>query len=139
MLKKYVKFIDLLKLSISFSKKKFYTFAFFESFYTLQSVFLVSIVSLIISHISTWNIEKIYFWAFVFLAISLLNLIFSLFKDSLDASLYTEIENGLNSKYLQEYIHLDNTKVEEYGTGKMNNIIFTWIQAIVNSYLFPNR
>jgi hypothetical protein len=43
----------------------------------------------------------------------------------LDASAYIEIENGLNNKYLKEYIYLDNTKVEEYGTGKMNNIIFT--------------
>jgi hypothetical protein len=34
---------------------------------------------------------------------------------------------------LQEYVNLDNTRVEEYGTGKMNNIIFTWIKSFIES------
>jgi hypothetical protein len=61
----------------------------------------------------------------IFIFITLINLVFSLFIDSFSSSLYIDIEKGLNTKYLQEYVNLDNTRVEEYGTGKMNNIIFT--------------
>jgi hypothetical protein len=61
----------------------------------------------------------------IFIFITLINLVISLFIDSFSSSLYIDIEKGLNTKYLQEYVNLDNTRVEEYGTGKMNNIIFT--------------
>jgi len=94
---------------------------------------LVFIISLIISDIDTWNIDWIYFWTWIFVGIASINLVFSLFTDSLNSSLYIQIESGLSRKYLWEYVTLDNTKVEEYGTGKMNNIIFTWVKSINDS------
>ncbi len=131
--KKYSKYIELIKLSISYSKKNFYIYIFFKTFDSIQSIFLVFIISLIISNIDIWNIDWIYFWTWIFVSIASINLVFSLFTDSLNSSLYIQIESGLSRKYLWEYVTLDNTKVEEYGTGKMNNIIFTWVKSITDS------
>ncbi len=131
--KKYSKYIELVKLSISYSKRNFYVFTFFKFFDSIQSVILVSIISLIIFDISKWDINWIYFLTIIFIFITLINLVISLFIDSFSSSLYIDIEKGLNTKYLQEYVNLDNTRVEEYGTGKMNNIIFTWIKSFIES------
>jgi len=133
MFKKYSKYIELVKLSISYSKKNFYIYSFLKSFDSIQSVFLVFIISLIISNIDVWNVDWIYFWTWIFVSVISINLVFSLFSDSFNSSLYIQIESGLTKKYLWEYVNLDNTKVEEYWTGKMNNIIFTWVKSIVES------
>lgn len=38
-----------------------------------------------------------------------------------------KMESNLMNHYLKKYIHLDNTKVESIGTGKMETIINQWI------------
>ena len=133
--KKYSKYIELIKLSISYSKKNFYIYLFIQIFDSVQSVFVVFIISSIISNIEIWFKNWIYFWTLVFITTVTINLILSLFRDSLDSRISIQVDKWLIKKYLQQYILLDNTKVEEYGTGKMNNIIFTWIIAIYSSLL----
>lgn len=134
-LKKYLKYFEVIKTSINYSKKSFYTYLFIQAYHSSQTVFIVYVISVIISNIDTWNIAGIYFWTRIFIGVVSINLVLSLFKDSIDSRLTLQIDKWLTKKYLQEYITLDNTRVEEYGTGKMNNIIFTWINSIYQSVL----
>lgn len=135
MLKRYSKYFELIKSSIDYSKRNFYIYLFIQTFDAIQSVFTVFVISIIILNIEKWNIDWIYFWTRIFIIVVTINLILSLFKDAINSRISLQVDKWLIKKYLNEYILLDNTKVEEYGTGKMNNIIFTWIVAIYDSLL----
>lgn len=135
MLKKYSKYFEVIKTSIDYSKRNVYTYLFIQTYDSIQSVFVVYIISEIISNIEAWNISGIYLWTRIFIVGITFNLFFLLFRDSIDWSITIQVDKWLIKRYLNEYILLDNTKVEEYGTGKMNNIIFTWISSIYQSIL----
>ena len=101
-----------------------------EVFDGFQSVFVVVLMSYIILALESWNIDGLYFWTWIFIIIWILKLISSIFSDSLYTILFNDVKFWLVKKYLKEYIQFDNTKVEEYWTWKMNNIIFSWIDSI---------
>ena len=126
-------FLKLLKpifSSIKYSPKMFALYFLVEIFDWFQSVFVVVIMASVISAIEAGNIDWLYFWSWVFIIIGIIKIVFSLFWDSLYICLLFDIKVWLSKKYLHEYILFDNTKVEEYWTGKMNNIIFSWISSI---------
>ncbi|MDD3302689.1 MAG: ABC transporter ATP-binding protein/permease [Candidatus Gracilibacteria bacterium] len=135
MLKRYKKYFGLLKSCIDYTKVNFYIYLFISAYEAFWSVFIVYIVSSIISSVEVQNISGVYFWTFIFIFFSLLNVILFLFRDSFDGKLVISLDKEFTNKYLSEYVLLDNTKVEEYGTGKMNNIIFTGVTSIVDSFM----
>jgi len=129
-MKKYLKAIFE---PIKYSKKNFSLYSLLEVFDWFQSVFVVVIISYVITALETKNLEDLYFWTWIFIFIWVVKLFSSLFTDSLYSSTFNDIEFWLSKKYLNDYIKLDNTKIEEYGTWKMNNIIFSWINSISES------
>ncbi len=135
MFKKYSKYIDLIKSSINYSKKDVYLYFWITSFEYFHNIFLVYIISVVISKLETWDIEWIYIWTGIFIIVTIIRLFLSLFSDSINGSITIQLDKWLTKKYLQEYILLDNTKVEEYGTWKMYSIMFSWISAVYQSML----
>lgn len=126
----FIKYIKTILSPIKYSPKIFFAYFFTQIFDWFQSVFVVVIISKIISSLETSNIWNLYFWIYVFVWLILTSLIITLFEDSLYSSIYNIIRRKLITKYLKDFIQFDNTKVEEYWTGKLNNIIFSWIDAI---------
>jgi ABC-type transport system involved in cytochrome bd biosynthesis fused ATPase/permease subunit len=126
----FSKYVKAIFESITYSKRNFSLYSMLEIFDWFQSIFTIVIVSYIIVALETKNLESLYFWVWIFIFIGILKLFNSLFTDSLYSSTFNDVEFWLSRKYLHSYIQLDNTKIEEYGTGKMNNIIFSWINSI---------
>lgn len=135
MLKRYSKYFELIKSSINYSKKNVYLYFWIIGFEYFYTVFVVFIIATVISKIEISDINWIYYWTWIFTIITIVRLFTSLFIDSINWSITIELDKWLTKRYLQEYVLLDNTRVEEYGTGKMNNIIFTWIYSIYQSLL----
>jgi len=135
MLRNYKKYFALLKSCIDYTKRKFYIYLFILVYESIWSVFIVFIISSIISNIELHNLTWVYFRTWIFVWFSILNFILFLFRDSFEWSIFITLDKELTNKYLSEYVLLDNTKVEEYGTWKMNNIIFTWTYALVDSFM----
>lgn len=135
MLKRYSKYFELIKSSVNYSKKNVYLYFWLIGFEYFYNVFVVFVIATVISKIETSDINWIYFWTWIFIIITIVRLFISLFIDSINWSITIELDKWLTKRSLQEYVLLDNTRVEEYGTGKMNNIIFTWISSIYQSLL----
>lgn len=131
-MKLFFKYIKIIFESIKYSPKIFFTYLFIQLFDWFQSVFIVVIISKIIYSLEVSNIENLYFWIYVFISTNIISLILMLFNDSLYALIFNRVTKGLVKKYLKDFINFDNTKVEEYWTWKLNNIIFSWIDALVN-------
>ena len=129
-LKKYLKAIFK---PIKYSKLSFSLYFLIEIFDSFQSVFVVVMMSYIISAIELWNLEKLYFWIWIFVFIAIIKIITSLFQDSIHSNMYNNITISLTKKYFKKYINLDNTSVESYWSWKMHNIIFKWTESIFNT------
>lgn len=130
MLEKYKKYLKEIFSPIKYSRKAFFIFSIMDIFDGFQSVFVVVLMSYIIHAIEKWNISELYFWTTIFVVIVFIQLIISIFSDSIHSVLTTDIFVWLSKKYFNEYISLDNTKVESYWTWKMQNIIFKWTESI---------
>jgi ABC-type multidrug transport system fused ATPase/permease subunit len=128
----FIKYTKIILSWIKYSPKLFFTYLLIQLFDWFQSVFGIVIISKVISALEKWSISDLYFWVYVFIGLTVVSLIFMLFEDSIFSSTFTRIEKSLVEKYLKTFIQFDNTKVEEYWTWKLNNIIFSGISSLVN-------
>ncbi len=118
--------------AIKYSKFNFCFMLISELWYAFTWIFSIVIVSNIILNIEKSQIENINKWVIIFVIISLISMILSLFSGSMQSVMSKQISWNLTNQILKEYIFLDNTKVEEYWTWKMNNILFTWVDAVLS-------
>lgn len=112
---------------ISYSKwwrRVFFGTAIFEGF---QTIFSIQAGVYIISAIEKKDIANIKFWVFVLVIIFIISYIMRRIGEMTSEIADGSAEIWLRKKYFNKYIHLDNTKTEAIGTGKMQNILFDWI------------
>lgn len=114
------------------TNKFFYIFFGIVAFSSFYGIFNIYIASEIIFHIENKNIEKIYFWIYVFSFLTFLFLIVKIFYDSVYFSFHWEIEKFFTEKYFQKFLKLDNTEVEKYGMWRMNSVLSTGIGMAEN-------
>ncbi|MCK9272751.1 ABC transporter ATP-binding protein/permease [Candidatus Gracilibacteria bacterium] len=126
-MKELIKKAKILLEPVKYSKGWFWLYFGIEAYDGFQSVFLIYAGSMIIGAVEMKSIENLYFWIWIFVGFSFFNILNSLFSDSVHDIMSFRVSRGLTEKYLGEYINLDNTKVESFGTGKMSNIIFNGI------------
>lgn len=112
---------------ISYTKWRWWIYFSTEVFDAFQSIFTIQIGAFIIAAIERKDIVTIKFRCGILWTIFLLNYIIGRI-----GQMAQEVSNGwtelwLKRKFFEQYIHLENTKVEAIGTGKMQNIIFEWI------------
>jgi len=111
---------------IAYAKNRYWLYLGTEIYDGFQSIFTVQIAAWIIWAIEKWDIPKVKYYVgmliIVFFVTYVLRRVGEISRDPIDKLL----NFNLQKKYLWKYIHLDNTKVEAFGTGKMSNIIFEW-------------
>ncbi|AHB41843.1 Lipid A export ATP-binding/permease protein MsbA [candidate division SR1 bacterium RAAC1_SR1_1] len=112
---------------IGYTKGRWRGFLTAEMYDAFQSVFTVQVGVFIIAAIETKNIENIKFWAIILVVVNIFSYFFGWVAEMCRESANGKVDMGLRRKYFEKYIHLDNTKVETIGTGKMQNIIFDGI------------
>jgi len=119
--------VKLLFSPIRYAKKWYWIFLGTEIYDWFQSIFTVQISAWIIWAIEKGDIHQVKYYITLFIIISCITYILrwlgEISRDPLDKIL----NFNLQKEYLWKYIHLDNTKVEAFWTGKMSNIIFEWI------------
>lgn len=126
------------KAKILFEPVKYWKWWFLVNFWInlydwFQSIFLIYVGSMIIGAIEIKDLDKLYFRIWIVLIVLFFNILNSIFTDSVRNLASFGVSMWIVRKYLWEYINLDNTKVESFWTGKMNNIIFRWIESWYNS------
>lgn len=127
-------YIKTILESAKYWKKETFFVLIVEWFHHFQSIFTIIIISQIILSIEQWNIENIYYWTYVFIILFIFKIIEWLFSWPVRSNLHHKFKFWLSKYYLKKYINLDNNKVEEFWTWKMNNIIFKWIDWIIRTY-----
>lgn len=132
-MKTFINKTKILLEPIKYTKWWFWIFFSMEAYDGFQSVFLIYAGSMIISAVEMKNVENLYFWIWIVVGFSFFNVLNSLFSDSVHDFMSFGVSRWLHEKYLWEYIHLDNTRIEAFWTGKMSNIIFTWISSWYSS------
>lgn len=119
--------LKILLSPIRYAKKRYWIFLFTEIYDGFQSIFIVQIGVRIIWAIERWDIPSIKYYVGMFVCLSILKYFLRRVSEMSWEASSRSINLGLQKKYLWKYIHLDNTWVESFWTGKMNNIIFEGI------------
>jgi len=88
-----------------------------------QAIIIVQVWAAIITVIQSGDTRWLIIWSSVFLVIKLIANVADPFLEIAHDKARIYMEWNIIKKYLKKYIHLDNTRVESIGTGKMENII----------------
>lgn len=109
---------------IKYARWYYFGHMFGEFFDCFQSVFVIQIVSWIVSAIEHKSIPEVWYRIRRFIAFRLMGVVIWFFTSTIfrDKAIYT-IEGKLFEKYLGTYIKLDNNAIESLGTGKSISII----------------
>lgn len=111
-----------------FPVKKYWIQWFLGGLYdAFQAIIIVQVWAAIITVIQSGDTRWLIIWSSVFLVIKLIANITDPFLAIANDKLWIYMESNLMTKYFKKYIHLDNTKVESIGTGKIENIVFDGI------------
>lgn len=114
---------------IAYAKKRYRIFLFTEIYDGFQSIFTVQIGVWIIWAIEKGDVARVKHYVVMLIMVFFVTYILRRVSEmSWDPS-NSLMSYGLQKKYLEKYIHLDNTWVEAFGTGKMSNIIFQGIDG----------
>jgi len=114
---------------IAYAKKWYWIFLTTEIYDGFQSIFTVQIWVRIIGAIEKWDIGRVKYYVGMLIIVFVITYVLRRISEmSWDPS-NSLMSYGLQKKYLWKYIHLDNTWVEAFGTGKMSNIIFEGING----------
>lgn len=119
--------IKILLSPIHYGKEQYWILLFTEIYDGFQSIFTVQIGVWIIWAIEKNDIWKVKYYIWILIWVFVLTYILRRISEMSWEASSRKIEYGLQKKYLWKYIHLDNTGVEAFGTGKMSNIIFEGI------------
>ena len=108
-----------------FPVKKYWIQWFLGWFYdAFQAIIIVQVWAAIISVIQGADVRWLIIWSSIFLVIKLIANVADPFLEIAHDKWWIYMEWNLMTKYFKKYIHLDNTKVESIGTGKIENIVF---------------
>lgn len=119
--------LKILLSPIRYAKKWYWVWLFTWIYDWFQSVFTVQIGARIIWAIEKWNIPSIKYYVGLLAITFILTYILRWVSEMSSEPVWKLIHLWLQKKYLGKYIHLDNTWIESFWTGKMNNIIFEGI------------
>lgn len=123
---------------INYTKWRWWVYFGTETFDAFKSIFIIQVGTYIIAAIERKDIHSIKVWCIVLGIMFFISYIMERIGE-----MSTERSNNLSllwlrKKYLEKYIQFDNTQTEKMGTGKMQNIIFEWINnrmTILNNIL----
>jgi len=111
-----------------FPVKKYWIQWFLWGLYdAFQAIIIVQVWAAIITTIQSGDTRWLIMWSSVFLIIKLIANVASPLLEIAHDKWWIYMEWNLMTKYFKRYTNLDNTKVESMGTGKMENIVFDWI------------
>lgn len=101
-----------------------------ETYDALQPIFLIQVTTSIIKSIENNDSEQLVFFVRIFGILVVTQYIASWIGEVMHDKAFNAIESKLTTRYMSEYINMDHTKTEIYGTGKLHNIFSHATNAI---------
>jgi len=114
---------------IKTTPKSYAFFIFSEAFDVFQSIFVVQLWFYIIRAIESWHEEKILFRWMILWWLFVVTRLITYISQIVYEYLMNQSEFDIKKKYLKKLISLDNNAIDRLGTGKIQDIIKTWIDS----------
>jgi hypothetical protein len=94
-------------------------------FYALQAIFMVQITVEIVNAVETGNPDSLFFRVKIFIALMIVGSIAVWLDDVIGSAEQGYFQKRILQNHLKDYIAMDQSETEKYGTGKFTNLFWT--------------